>query len=117
MIHRGAIPVIGLDPAELLLLRDEAPALLDSAWHADITARYFLLDEFLLHEHTAGRLQNMILPASGSTIYFHPHCHERMTGNTSAMVLFLENMFGLKVGIISTGCCGMGGSFGYRYSI
>ncbi len=116
LILRGKVPLIGLEPAELLLLRDEAPALLGDAWPVDLTARCFLLDEFLVHEHAAGRLQSQTLPASGRLVNVHPHCHERAAGSASAMVKALTNVFGLRTTIISTGCCGMGGSFGYRYS-
>ncbi len=116
LISRGAKPIIGLEPAELLLLRDEAPALLGDAYPADLMEKCFLLDEFLLHEHVAGRLKSPALPANDQTVYFHPHCHERVTGNASAMVVFLNSMFGLNAEIISTGCCGMGGGFGYRHS-
>ncbi len=112
---RDAMPIIGLEPAELLLLRDEAPALLGDAWPDDLMARCFLLDEFLLGEHVAGRLQLMVLPAEYQAC-FHPHCHERVTGNTPATVKLLDSMLGIKTEIISTGCCGMGGSFGYRHS-
>lgn len=116
LISRGTMPIIGLEPAELLLLRDEASALLGDTWSADLMARCFLLEEFLLHEHVADRPQSLALPASDRTVYFHPHCHEREMGNAPAVVIFLNSMFGLKAEIVSTGCCGMGGSFGYRHS-
>ena len=112
----NTMPVIGLEPSELLLLRDEAPALLGDAWPAGLPERCFLLDEFLLREHAAGRLRQMVLPATSSTVYFHPHCHERATGSSHATPILLKAIFGLKTEIISTGCCGMGGSFGYRHS-
>ncbi len=117
LIPRGEVPLIGLEPAELLLLRDEAPALLGDAWPIDLMARCFLLDEFLVHEHAAGRLQRQTLPTGDrAMVNIHPHCHERAVGSASAMVKALTNVFGLRTTIISTGCCGMGGSFGYRYS-
>ena len=113
---RGAIPIVGLEPSELLLLRDEAPALLGDAWPGDLLGRCFLLDEFLLHEHKAGRLRQKTFPAINHPVYFHPHCHERVMCNPNAMAVFLDALFGIKAEIISTGCCGMGGDFGYRHS-
>ncbi len=115
LLFRGEVPIIGLEPAELLLLRDEAPALLGDAWPAGLMARCFLLDEFLLGEHVAGRLQRRVLPVEYRAC-FHPHCHERVTGKTPATVKLLDSMLGIKTEIISTGCCGMGGVFGYRHS-
>ncbi len=38
-------------------------------------------------------------------------------GKTPAMAVFLNNVLGRKAEIISTGCCGMGGSFCYRHSV
>lgn len=116
LILRGAMPIIGLEPSELLLLRDEALALLGDAWPGDFPERCFLLDEFLLHEHKADRLRHMAFPAINHPVYFHPHCHERAMGNPNAMAVLLDAMFGFKAEIISTGCCGMGGDFGYRHS-
>lgn len=116
LILQGEMPVIGLEPAELLLLRNEASALLGGTWPANLMARCFLLDEFLAHEHTAGRLKNQTLQDGDRPVYIHPHCHERAAGSTSTMIKVLTTVFGLRVEIISTGCCGMGGSFGYRYN-
>lgn len=116
LVPKGTVPIIGLEPAELLLLRDEAGALLNDAWPADLAAKCFLLDEFLLHEHAAGRLQSVAMLTKDKPVYFHPHCHERATGNTSVTAKLLQIVFGLEAKIVSTGCCGMGGSFGYRHS-
>lgn len=116
LVPKGTMPIIGLEPAELLLLRDEAGALLSDAWPADLAAKCFLLDEFLLHEHTAGRLQSVAILTKDKPVYFHPHCHERATGNASVTAKLLQIVFGLEAKIVSTGCCGMGGSFGYRHS-
>jgi FAD/FMN-containing dehydrogenase/Fe-S oxidoreductase len=115
LIACGEMPVIGLEPAELLLLRDEAFGLLRAAWPASLAGRCFLLDEFLLHEHAAGRLQDQVAQASDYSINVHPHCHERASGGASTMVKLFAEVFGLRTEIISTGCCGMGGSFGYHH--
>lgn len=116
LIPRGAIPIVGLEPAELLLLRDEAAALLGDTWPAALMTRCFLLDEFLLREHAAGLLESPALQAPARPVYFHPHCHERAAGGVSTMKTLLNTVFGLSAEIISSGCCGMGGSFGYKYA-
>lgn len=71
---------------------------------------------FMLRERVAGQSKNLALSANGQTVYFYSHCCERVTGDTSAMVLFLNGMFILNTEIISTGCCGMRGGFGYLHS-
>lgn len=115
LIPRGAIPIVGLEPAELLLLRDETAALLGDTWPATLMSRCFLLDEFLLREHAAGQLQGTVLQAPARTVYFHPHCHERAAGGASTMKDLLNTVFGFSAEIVSSGCCGMGGSFGYTH--
>lgn len=115
LIPRGAMPIVGLEPAELLLLRDEAAALLGDTWPAALISRCFLLDEFILREHVTGQLEKVNVQATNRAVYFHPHCHERAAGGISTMKTLLNNVFGLSAEIISTGCCGMGGSFGYQH--
>lgn len=115
LLARGTMPIIGLEPSELLLLRDEAVALLGGAWPMELIARCVLLDEFLLREHVAGRLQRPVLQETSRPVYFHPHCHERATGGVANMQALLSTVFGLRAEIVSSGCCGMGGSFGYQH--
>lgn len=115
LLARGTMPIIGLEPSELLLLRDEAVALLGNAWPVELIARCVLLDEFLLREHSAGRLERLVLQETGRPVYFHPHCHERAMGGVANMQALLSTLLGLKAEIVSSGCCGMGGSFGYRH--
>lgn len=116
LISRRTMPVVGLEPAELLLLRDEAVTLLGDAWPADLMARCFMLDEFLLREHATGKLGIADFQAMGRPVYFHPHCHERVAGGISTTQTLLISVFGYKAEAISSGCCGMGGSFGYYHN-
>lgn len=110
------MPIIGLEPSELLLLRDEAVDLLGKEWPSGLAARCVLLDEFLVHEYATGRLQGQIVWAgTHPQVNVHPHCHERAAGGVSTMVKLFKIMFGLQAEIVSTGCCGMGGGFGYRH--
>jgi Fe-S oxidoreductase len=113
---REPMPIIGLEPAELLLFGDEAPLLLGDAWPTELMDRCFLLDEFLLHEHLASQLRSLNFSPIDRPVYFHPHCHERVKTKSLATVAVLDALFGLKAKIISTGCCGMGGRFGYCHS-
>lgn len=107
----GDIPIIGLEPAELLLLREEAPALLEDEWSDGIISRCYLLDEFLLREHSVKRLPRM--DSSPIAVNLHPHCHERAAHGHYTTIKMLSDVFGIRANIVSTGCCGMAGYFGY----
>jgi len=107
--------IIGLEPSELLLLREEAPVLMGAAWREGLEERCFLLQEFLLQEYAEGRLKSRSLPEGNREVNVHPHCHERNIAAHSSMVDMLSAVFGLRAHIVSSGCCGMGGAFGYRH--
>ena len=121
--------IVGLEPPEIYAAKHDYVDLLPE--HQDeisqLTARTWLLDEFLLRSEkfdalrvaTLERLSNDKTKASPQ-IYFHPHCHQRAEGpaldampsGTNATVALLRSC-GYEVELLNTGCCGMAGSFGY----
>ncbi len=104
-------PVIGLEPSELLTLRDEAPALVSAAARAAanaLAARARLLDEFL------GAAE---LPAAGGdtrNALIHVHCHQKALGDSDTSRALLVRL-GWRAQNIDSPCCGMAGFFGYRH--
>lgn len=122
-IERG-YSVVGLEPSELLTLRDEYLDLCDEALRADaeaLAAQSFLLEEFLLRhierfEHVPGSLA-----ASGTSdkdsphVVVHGHCHTKALVGNAPLIELLQRL-GLTVTELQTGCCGMAGSFGYEKS-
>jgi Fe-S oxidoreductase len=72
-----------------------------------------LLEEFLLAEHSAGRLELDLAPASGHAL-LHTHCHQKAFGIDDAVAAVLRLVSGLHVEIVDSSCCGMAGSFGYK---
>lgn len=109
-----ARPIIGIEPAELLLLRDEAPKLIKDRWPVSLQKRCMLLDEFLLSEFDKDHIS---IPGGDCTlthVAVHPHCHERAAQTQETTKTLLKKMLGINVQVLSSGCCGMGGDFGYR---
>jgi Fe-S oxidoreductase len=96
-------PVVVLEPGCLSVFRDELRQLLPA--EAARAAQFFSLSEFLTKKNFRGK-------ASGSVL-MHAHCHQKALWGTQADVALLRSS-GIEVLSPDTGCCGMGGSFGYR---
>ncbi len=112
-IERG-VPVVGLEPACLLGLRDEYARLLGEGPARRVGDSAFLLEEFLMREHAAGRLDLPLKPLPVQRALVHGHCHQKahaaMESTTGALGLVPD----LEVATIESSCCGMAGAFGYE---
>jgi FAD/FMN-containing dehydrogenase/Fe-S oxidoreductase len=107
------IPVVGLEPACLLGLRDEYLVLgLGDAAHK-LAAHALLISEFLAREHAAGRLHLPLKPLPQKRALLHGHCHEKAFDTLKAVEQTLRLVPELDVQTIESSCCGMAGSFGY----
>jgi len=111
---RDARPVIGLEPACLLTMRDEFTALLPGANTASLAAHTRGLEEFLCEEADAGRLELALAPLPATRALVHGHCHQKAFGVVDAITRALALIPGLDTEVIAAGCCGMAGAFGYE---
>ncbi len=106
------IAVIGLEPSEILTLRDEYLDLCkeDQLEMAKaVSKNAYQLEEFLI-ESAGDRL-----PAGRekTKVYVHGHCHAKaLVGMKPTMKLL--RIAGYQPVDLQTGCCGMAGSFGYE---
>jgi len=114
MVDRG-LPVLGLEPSCLLMLRDEYQQMNLGPRAQKIAKSTWLLEEFLAREHDGKRLK---LPfkadAAPRKAVVHGHCHQKAFGALKAMRKVLGLVPGLEVEFIESSCCGMAGSFGYE---
>jgi FAD/FMN-containing dehydrogenase/Fe-S oxidoreductase len=106
-------PIVGLEPACLLTLRDEFPAMLPGAETAALAARAQLFEEFVASERAAGRFALACAPLPGAAL-LHGHCHQKAFGTAAAAAKALELVPQLTVETFDATCCGMAGSFGYE---
>lgn len=113
LVERG-VPVIGLEPSCLLMLRDEYYALGLGERVDRLAKSALLLEEFLAREHDAKRLSLVLRVADGTRAAVHGHCHQKAFGAMKAMRKVLGLVQGLDVSFIESSCCGMAGSFGYE---
>ena len=77
-------PIIGLEPACLLTLRDEFPAMLPGAETQALAARALLFEEFVAAERKAGRFDLKLAPMPGRNALLHGHCHQKAFGTVDA---------------------------------
>ncbi len=99
--------IIGLEPSELLTLRDEAVDLVGR------TKRAKLFEEFILQEISQGQITQ--LPYKKQNIIVHVHCHQKSLVGINTTISALKQLPGATVTALSTGCCGMAGAFGYEH--
>lgn len=110
-------PLVGIEPSCILTFRDEYPDLVDSAERgkAQSLARNCLLyDEFLLREIENGRISPDSFNHEVLEIWLHGHCHQKALVGIEKTAGILRTLLKAKVNVISSGCCGMAGSFGYE---
>lgn len=110
-------PLIGLEPSAILAFRDEYPELVgdelkEDAWKL---AEYTLMiDEFLVREMDAGRINRDMFTTEEKHILLHGHCQQKAVASTTPTLRMLAFPENYKVSEIPSGCCGMAGSFGYE---
>jgi len=107
-------PIIGLEPACLLALRDDYKALGLGEAAAQIAQQALLFEEFIAKENATKRLKLTLqpLPATFGQILVQGHCHEHAVGAMKSMRKVLRLIPELQFTLIDPNCCGMAGSFG-----
>ncbi|MCC6473153.1 MAG: FAD-binding protein [Burkholderiales bacterium] len=111
---RRGLPVVGLEPACLLTLRDEWQALLPRGEAEPVARAALLFEEFLERELAAGRARLSLRPIGRRQALLHGHCHQKAFGVMPAVERLLARVPALDVRSIESSCCGMAGSFGYE---
>ena len=109
----AGIAIVGLEPACLLTLRDEA-LVMGLGEPAQVVARQALLfEEFIAREAQAGRFDLAFNPAD-APILLHGHCHQKAFDAVAPIMAVLKLIPGAQVSLIESSCCGMAGAFGYQ---
>ena len=105
-------PIVGLEPACLLTLRDEFPAMLPGPETQALADRAQLFEEFVAAERKEGRFDLKLAPMPGRSALLHGHCHQKAFGTVNAAAETLRLIPELNVETFDSTCCGMAGSFG-----
>ncbi|MEI7613720.1 MAG: FAD-linked oxidase C-terminal domain-containing protein [Betaproteobacteria bacterium] len=113
--ERG-IAIVGLEPSCLLTLRDEFLTM-GLGKPAEVVAQQALLfEEFLAREKKAGKLDALIMKLKPAlhTVLLHGHCHQKAFDAVMPIMNVIRMIPEVKLELIESSCCGMGGSFGYE---
>jgi len=110
--------IIGLEPSELLTLRDEAPDLFKERALKKrverISARSFLFDEFIAQQTERFDPQLLFPKSTDQHFVVHGHCHQKSLVGMQPTQSMLSLIPNTETEIIASGCCGMAGAFGYK---
>lgn len=99
------VPVVGLEPSCLAVLRSDAVELLDDPRAVDVARGVFTLSE-LLQRTDGWRAPDL----TGTTLVVQPHCHQASILGFEADLAVMEST-GATIQRLS-GCCGLAGNFG-----
>jgi len=108
-------PLVGIEPSAILTFRDEYKRLVDDKEAAIQIAKHtFLIEEFLANEIKLGNINSSQFTDASQTLKIHNHCHQKALSNQKVTFDILNLPKNYKPTIITSGCCGMAGSFGYE---
>ena len=108
-------PLIGIEPSAILSFRDEYLRLADDKIAAEsISNNTFLIEEFLASEIQKENITADHFTTQDKQIKIHSHCHQKSLSNQKVTFDILNLPENYKPTIITSGCCGMAGSFGYE---
>ena len=109
------IPVVGLEPSAVLTFRDEYKRFTDDKVTINaISDNAFIIEEFLANEIKNGTITSDLFTTEAKKIKIHGHCHQKALSNQKVTFDVLNLPKNYEVTIITSGCCGMAGSFGYE---
>ncbi len=111
---REGIPIIGLEPSCLFMLKDDFQGLVSHDERLkELQSRCFTFDDFL-HGHLIDGKLPLSFNAVNVDYLVHGHCHQKSSGRMTSSIELLNSMPGSHASLIDSGCCGMAGSFGYE---
>jgi FAD/FMN-containing dehydrogenase/Fe-S oxidoreductase len=108
-------PLVGIEPSAILGFRDEYLRMATDKDAAEAIAKNtFLIEEFIASEIQTGNIKSASFTSEEKSIKIHNHCHQKALSNQKVTFDILNLPVNYKPVIISSGCCGMAGSFGYE---
>lgn len=104
------VPIVVLEPSCWSVLRDEINELLPE--HSD--THRIMENTFLLAEFLEGHADPKRLPKVKARIMMHAHCHHKALIKKAEHEEKLLKEMGADLDQLTSGCCGMAGSFGFE---
>jgi FAD/FMN-containing dehydrogenase/Fe-S oxidoreductase len=122
MERERAIALLGLEPSCLSAIKDDWLELRMEVPRdaiAGLASRSWLVEEFLERAWDRHPLRPAFEP-SESHLMLHGHCHQKALWGVESSAAILRRIYGSRLDVLRTGCCGMAGSFGFtadRYEL
>ncbi len=110
-VEKG-FPIVTFSPSSGVALKSEYLSVLDTPAARAVADSTFDIHEFLYMLHKAGKLMEDFKPVE-KDIYVHLHCHDIVQKTDEDVVGLLCLLPGLKFDVLESGCCGMGGAYGF----
>jgi FAD/FMN-containing dehydrogenase/Fe-S oxidoreductase len=115
--RENAIAVVGCEPSCISAIKDEWTELeigIDSKPLCALAKKTFLVEQFIeelwdTHPNQA----EFKATSSASPVVLHAHCHQKALWGSETSAKILRRIFGDRLHVLDSGCCGMAGSFGY----
>ncbi len=112
-----SVYLVGIEPSAILSFRDEyvdlvEENLLDKA--KLLAERAVTIEEFIMLQAESGNITPDQFTTSALHIMLHGHCQQKAWGLEPKVASALALPINYTVETISSGCCGMAGSFGYE---
>ncbi len=110
-------PLVGIEPSAILGFRDEFPDLVgkDQKERARALAEHcYTLEEYLDKSFAKGVFEQSLFTTETAELKLHGHCQQKSIASTGSSKRILSIPENYSVEEISSGCCGMAGSFGYE---
>ncbi|MDR8392807.1 FAD-binding protein [Aliifodinibius sp. S!AR15-10] len=104
------IPIVGLEPSEILTLRDEY---LDLCKEEDLDKAELISERTYQFEEFINQSDKKLNYQKKAKVYVHGHCHAKSLVGMDPTLKALKKA-GFEPVNLATGCCGMAGSFGYE---
>jgi len=112
---QSGIPVVGIEPSALLTFRDEYARFgLPGKQVSAIAKNSLLVEEFIANEHNKGHIGAAHFTTEKRDLKIHAHCHQKALSSPKVSFDVLNIPSGYSPTLITAGCCGMAGSFGYE---
>ncbi|MCH1454336.1 MAG: FAD-binding protein [Flavobacteriaceae bacterium] len=109
------VPLLGIEPSALYTFKEEYLKLAtDKKSAKKLAQNCFLIEEFIAQEIDRGHISTDVFSDQIKTLKIHAHCYQKSLGNPADTFKILNLPKNYKVTLLSTGCCGMAGSFGYE---
>lgn len=114
-VESGA-PLVGIEPSCVLSFADEYADMtgVDTRKAKAVADSTMLIERFVEYAVERGAALNLDGSKLPDSLLLHGHCHQKALVGTGAAMSVLRSIEGCEVEEISSGCCGMAGSFGYE---